>query len=124
MLKDAREEVLRFTTHTTNHEENVQRTVRSFSSLRTENLRQFNAFVDEIKMQSKCFKVGLWMRNTEELPMLNGLLTDDGLGGMLEAADVKKLDMISSFIRAFIDPICAESDISTITAVFTNIWKS
>lgn len=80
--------------NTQNTIKNVQRTIHTFASLRTEILRQVNAFLDEITRQSDGSQVGLWIRNTEGRPMLNGVFTGDDLADMLEAADIKKLDLI------------------------------
>lgn len=51
--------------------------------------------------------------------MLNGVFTDDGVPGMNEAADIKKLDIISPFVGALSDRICTKSSTCAFTAVFT-----
>lgn len=45
------------------------------------------------------------------------MFNDDGLAGMLEAADIKNLEMISPFIGALLDSICSQCDTFPITEV-------
>lgn len=50
---------------------------------------------------------------------MNRVFINDSLDCMLEAAYIKKVDIISPFIGALIDRTCTESDTCPITAVFT-----
>ena len=98
--------------------------MRSFPSIRPAILSQINAFVDEVCTKSDGTPIGLYIRNVDGRPGLNGVYTDDGLAGMMEAADIKKLDMISPFIGGIIDRVCGESEMCPITTVLRNMWTS
>lgn len=74
---------------TTNHYKNVQRTVRPFFSI----------------------------TNTEGRPGLNVLFTDDGLVDMVQAADIKKMYMITLFIGTLFYVISCESEICLVKNV-------
>lgn len=67
----------------------MQRTVRTFDSLRTVILMQLNKFIDKIYLNSEGSKMGLAIRNTGGRPCLNGMFTEDCLEGMFEVADMK-----------------------------------
>lgn len=112
-------ERLRCTTKTTEHYKTVQITVRTFSSLRRPIIRQINKFFDETSMQEDGPPLRLSVKKSEGRPSLNGVFTVDGLAGMIEAADIKKLDMISPFIGALLYLICGESESFPVTKVFT-----
>lgn len=51
---------------------------------------------------------------------MKGILTDDGLAGMLGAADVKKLDIKSTFIPVLLHLLCGESEICPVKKLFTH----
>lgn len=51
--------------------------------------------------------IGLYICNKEGLQGLNGVFKDGSLHRMLEAADIKKPDMILAFIGAMLDLVCA-----------------
>lgn len=59
------------------------------------------------------------MNNREAQLGLDGVCTNYRLAGMIEAVDIKKLDMVSQFIEALFDVICGESEICPIANVFT-----
>ena len=50
---------------------------------------------------------------------LNGIYTDEGLRGMLEAKDFRAFDMVFPFIGAFIDRCCDEAHSAPVTSIFT-----
>lgn len=52
-------------------------------------------------------------------PSFDGVFKDDGLPGMIEAAEIRKLDTLSPFIGSFQDLVCRESDECPITTAFT-----
>ena len=119
MIKDAATDRLRCNELRTDHYRTVDRRMRSFPSIRPAILRQVNAFVDEVSRKSDGTPIGLYIKNVDGRPGLNGMYTDEGLTGMLEAADIKKLDMISPFIGGIFDRVCGESETCPITTVFT-----
>lgn len=51
---------------------------------------------------------------------MKGLFTDDGLAGMLEAADMQKIYIQSPFLVALLDRVCRESDECPFTTVLTD----
>ena len=50
---------------------------------------------------------------------ISGLFNEHGLIGMLEAADMKSIDMVSPFLGAIIDRCCAEVVTAPVTGTFT-----
>lgn len=56
--------------------------------------------------------------------MLNGVFAYDGLAGMVEAANIKQIDMISHFIVVLLDHTCAEFKTCPITAFFMEMGSS
>lgn len=119
MIKEAAMELVRCTSETTDHYKNAQYTVRTFESLRLSIIRMINKFVDERSIQEDGALLRLFVRNSEGRPGLNGVFIDDGLEGMIEAVDIKKLDMISTLIGTLLDHICGESESFSVTNVFT-----
>lgn len=50
-------------------------------------IREVKRFIDEVTTKSDGIQIGLYKINTEGSHRLYGALTDEGLLGMLEAAD-------------------------------------
>ena len=119
LLKEVAAERLRSTELTTTNYRTVYRTTRTFSSIRNAILRHVNRFIDEASRHTDGTNIGLYIRNTEGRPGLNGVFTEEGLAGMLEAADMKKVDIISPFIGGILDRVCGECDAAPVTTVFT-----
>lgn len=47
------------------------------------------------------------------------MFNDGGLAGILEGADIKKLNIISPFIGSLVNRVCGEDETFPITKVFT-----
>lgn len=60
------------------------------ASLRLPIIRQINKFVDLMSILSDVAPLGFRVIKIEGRRSLSGLLTDDGLTGMLEAADINR----------------------------------
>lgn len=75
-------------------------------------------FVEEVTIKTDGVSLPLYVWNSEGRPGLNGVFTDDDHDGMLEAGDIKKMDMVSPFIGALIDRIYGENETCPVTKVF------
>lgn len=64
-------------------------------------------------------QVVVWIVKTERRPILSILFIDDDQTGMLEAVNIKKLDMILRLICECLADIYAEPDTCSIKALFT-----
>lgn len=83
-------------------------------------VREASTFIDEATNISDGTQLDLYIRNTEKSPALNGLFTNKGVTGILEAAYIKQLDMLSPFIGALIDLLLGKSEGRPITTILTD----
>lgn len=74
--------------------------------------------MEEVTQHSECMQLGLHVKNADSRSGINGAFNDDYLAGMLEAVDIKKLDIIYSFKGALLHCVCGEVRKCSVTAVF------
>ena len=78
-----------------------------------------NNFLREVETSSPGYDLHVDFSKGFTGERLSDLFMDDGLIGMLEAADIKTVDMLSPFLGALIDTYCGEFDKAPVTTVFT-----
>lgn len=89
LLNDTAEERLRHSTKTTDNYKSTKRSISIFALIGTVILQDVTAFIDGVIAKQNGNQVGMQIQKPEGHPGLNGVFTDDGLAGMLEAADIK-----------------------------------
>lgn len=119
MLKESTSVCLRSATVKTDCYIYVQRSECTFASLRTAIITQVNKFVEQATRQKDTVQIPLYVRNNKGRVGLNGVFTDGDIDGMLEAAYIKKMDMVSPFIGGLINRICGEPETCPVKTVFT-----
>lgn len=65
-------------------------------------------------------RLGLYMKNYDGKASMEGIFTKDRLTGMLEAADMKPIDMISPFAVALMDCVSGPVNTCPNTNMFTD----
>lgn len=69
--------------------------MRTIAILCTIIILEFNKFIDEINKKSDGIQVGMYILSKALLPWLLGVFADEGLDRLLEAAYIRKVDIIS-----------------------------
>lgn len=65
--------------------------MRTFASLRARIMQEVSTIIDEVTTKSDGIQLGLYILNTEEHPIFNVVLNNEGLAAMLEAAGIKEM---------------------------------
>lgn len=89
VLKEATSVRLRSTTLNNDCYRSVKRSERTFASLCTAINGKVNKVFGEVTRQTEGVPLPLYVRKSEGRTGLNGVFMDNGLGSMLEAADIK-----------------------------------
>lgn len=92
---------------------------RMFFSIRRTILRILNSFLSNVEHISVGYDLHVDFSKHSCSGTISGLFTDSGIAGMLEASDLKSVDMVSPFLGAIIDRCCGEVEGAPITKVFT-----
>lgn len=64
--------------------------------------------------------LGFYITNSDVKAGMDGMFSKDGLNSILDAAVLKRIDMISPFVGALMDPVSAEANMCPILTIFTN----
>lgn len=81
----------------------VQISQRSVATIRYIILRKVKKVLEEVKHHSKGAQLGLNVKNVDGRPGIKGTFNYDSLAEMVEAADIRKVYIISQFIGAIFD---------------------
>lgn len=71
-------------------------------------------------MANDIVRSGLNMKNSDGKAGMGGMFTTFGPTGMIEAAGMKRIGIISPIIRSLIDHVSGESNTCPITTMFTD----
>ena len=100
---------------------------RKFSTIRSHVLTAVNEMISRFHTDS--FAPGLFLDlvSRSKGKKLNGLFTDNGIRGFVEAKNMKGLNRIFPFVAAFIDRCCGESEeapTTMVAALYRDFQKS
>ena len=99
------------------HRKPVNATSRTVKSVRSSIPQTCNNILAAIERDYCASGLHVDFSTSETGSHLNEIFTEDGLRGMLEAKDVRALDMVFPFIGAHIDGCCSEALSAPITSV-------
>ncbi|MEM1002920.1 MAG: hypothetical protein AAGH46_09760, partial [Bacteroidota bacterium] len=98
---------------------------RIYKSIRTAIFRAANEMFKQIQEESYVSGLHVDFSSKNCSSSLNGLFTQDGVTGMLEAKNMRCIDYIFPFVACFIDRICGElwGPSTTISVLYIDIVK-
>ena len=96
---------------------------KMFKSIRRSVLKSVNEILSRMQVESYVPDFRVDFSSKESSTDLNGLYTNDGLVGMLEAKNFKCLDTIFPFVCAFIDRVCQEGwgPLTSIYSIYNDV---
>lgn len=65
-------------------------------------------------------RLAFYRKNSDGKVGIDGMITKDGINGMNEAADMKRIDIISPFVGALMGRVSGEANTYPITTMLTN----
>lgn len=79
-----------------------------------------NKFVENVTMSDDSLRIGLYVKNCSGRADRDGFFSNDILTGMLKAADMKRINMISQLPGALMDHVSDDSNACPINKTFTD----